>query len=140
MLWSGVRSKASSGSLGRFGLLEDSRDQVLRLGLNAVEVILTFKTLGADFVNLFGTGRTRREPSVLRRHFDSADCRAVARSDRHCTENFLTGDFARIQLLGSQLLQDVLLRECRRRVDTFVGGRAEFLRQIVVYGPRIAAF
>src|ERR1700722_11443473 len=76
-----TRRQADSSDLARFGLLEDSRDQFLRLGLDPMQVIDAAKALGVYLVNLFGARRTRREPSVLRDHLDSADWRSVARRD-----------------------------------------------------------
>src|ERR1035437_5372187 len=88
----------------RFSLLEDARDKFLRLSLNPMQMIDAAKTLRVYLVNLFGARRSRRDPSALRAHLDSADCRPVAGRNGQCFENFLTRKFALIQLLGGQLL------------------------------------
>src|SRR5271170_4630140 len=135
------RAGKPDSSVARFrrALLEDSRDQFLRLGLNAMQVIGAAKALRINLVNLFGARRTRREPSALRDDLDAADRRVVSGRNRQRLDDFLARELAIGQLIRRQLLQNFLLREGCGCVDSFVHRRTELLREVVVNLSGIAA-
>src|SRR5450759_2072303 len=60
------------------------RDRTIDDGLcflqDLIQMIRPVETFRIDLVDVFGPGRPRREPAVLRAHLDAADRRAVAGS------------------------------------------------------------
>jgi hypothetical protein len=58
------------------------------------------EALCIDLLDVFGPGRTRREPSVLGYHFQPADGRAVARRTGEDGLDFFTRQLGELNLLG----------------------------------------
>jgi len=63
-------------------------------------MIRSTKALGIDLVDVFGAGRTRREPATLRHHFQTADGGAVSGRAAKDAVYFFTRQFCRRDLLG----------------------------------------
>src|ERR1700690_4532527 len=92
-----------NGSGGR-GSGERRADDGLRLVLNAFEMFVTEEAFGVDFVNLLGSGRTRREPAIVGGHFNTADLVAVAgRVGQHLADR-LSGELGRVDVRGRKFL------------------------------------
>ena len=102
-----------------------------------MQMSLTLKALGVNLVDLFGARRTRRKPSALGDHLDSADCRTVARRDGQRVENLLAREFAINQLRRRQLFQNFLLCQRRGRVDALINRIAELGAKVVVQVRRV---
>src|SRR5580692_1089164 len=102
-MWRAGKPDSSVARFGR-GLLEDSRDQFLRLGLDAMQMIGAAKALRVNLVDLFGARRTRRKPSTLRDDLDAADSRIVAGRNGQRLDDFLARELAVGQLIRRQLL------------------------------------
>src|ERR1019366_6873818 len=110
---------------------EQSRDRVLRFPLYPLQMLIIPETFGINFINVFRPGRPRGEPTVLRDHLDPANRRAVTRSGIQDRAYWFTGELPHAKLLGREILQQRLLRGCRRRVDPLVERHTQFAREII---------
>ncbi len=76
------------------------------------------KTFRVDFVDVFGTGRTRGEPAVLGNYFDATNVAIVARGTIEYVLHFFAGKLADFDFLRRQLREFFLLLGIRTRINT----------------------
>src|SRR5450756_306939 len=77
-----------------------SPDDGLCFRHDAAQMILSTKALRIDLVDVFGAGRTSREPAALCHHLQPADGSAVARRVGEDSLDFFARQFGELNLLG----------------------------------------
>ena len=75
-------------------------DHRLRLFHDAFQMILVTEALRIEFVDVFGSRRTRGEPSTLGDHLQTADGSVIARRAIEHALNLFAGEFAVAKLPG----------------------------------------
>ena len=83
------------------------------------------ETLRINLVDVLGPRRTRREPSVLGRHFQPANGSAVARRAGQDRLDLFTRQFGDLDLSRREFRQQFLLLGSGRRLDPLIGGLTE---------------
>ena len=76
-------------------LVEGALHNGLRLRLNATQMRLIHKALRVQLVYVLRAGRTRREPTAVRRHLEPSDWGAVADGGRRKADDALAGELRR---------------------------------------------
>src|ERR1700686_1409442 len=118
---------------------KSSLDDRARFGLDAVQMVAAQKTLGVQLVDLLGTGRASREPSILGDHLEPADGCIVAGRTRQHGGDLLSGELGGAHPLGRQAFEDRLLLGRGGRVDALVGGVAKLARELAIEFAGVAA-
>src|SRR5207249_10464903 len=88
--------------------------------LDAAQMIEVATTLGVNLVNVFGAGRTRGKPSVLRNHLDAANGIAIARRGRQDFHDLFSGKLGSGDVCRSHFGEDSALLGGCRSVDALV--------------------
>ncbi len=114
-------------------------DQGPGLLLDSPQVVGPEEAFGVDLVDVLRAGRAGGEPAVRGDHLQPPDGGAVPGRDGEHLHDRLARQRIRRHLRRGQARQKLLLLPVRRRVDPFVRGRAELLRQLRVQLAGVAA-
>src|SRR6266702_3208430 len=126
-----ARLTPRSNTVPQLGRCKHSRDRSLGLLLNLPQMRLAFETFRVDLVDVLGSGGSCGKPSVVRHDLDAAERLAVAGSRGQRRADRLAGKFVDRQSLRRKRLQEILLRDRRRRVDPLVERHAQFLCEAI---------
>ncbi len=111
---------------------EGSIDDVLRFGLNLLEVFRAQETLGVDFVDRFGAGRSGSKPAILGHHLEAADGCIIAGRIGQFGEDRFSRHLIGLDHLRRERFQHSFLLQRGGGIHSSINGAAELLLQRLI--------